>query len=68
MVYAVSFLMRLRKVTWYEWTLFLTSCYLIAATAAMGYQRYRMAFYPLGPPGRDAGPGKGHQKSRTENN
>jgi 4-amino-4-deoxy-L-arabinose transferase-like glycosyltransferase len=47
LVYAVSFLRRLRKVTWFEWLLFLTTCYLIAATAAMGYQRYRISFYPL---------------------
>jgi 4-amino-4-deoxy-L-arabinose transferase-like glycosyltransferase len=47
LIYAVSFLRRLKKVTGYEWLLFLTSCYLIAATSSLGYSRFRLAFYPL---------------------
>jgi lysylphosphatidylglycerol synthetase-like protein (DUF2156 family) len=47
LIYAGSFLRRLRKVSWYEWLLFLTTCYLIAAAASVGYQRYRLAFYSL---------------------
>jgi hypothetical protein len=44
-IYAVGFLKHLKKLKWFDWALFLLSCYLIASTVVIGYWRFRIAFY-----------------------
>lgn len=47
LIYAVGFLGKIRKQKWIDWVILLTVMYIMASTAAIGYSRFRIAFYPL---------------------
>ncbi len=46
LLYAVGFFANLRRLRWLDWLLLLTTMYLMASTAVLGYSRFRLAFYP----------------------
>lgn len=47
LIYAFGFLSSVKKLNYLDWIIFLSTCYLMASTAVIGYSRFRIAFYPL---------------------
>lgn len=47
LIYAVGFIVNIKRLTWLDWLLLLSTLYFMASTAVLGYSRYRLAYYPI---------------------
>lgn len=47
LIYGLGFFVNVKRWQWIDWLILILTVYFMASTAVLGYNRFRMAFYPI---------------------